>query len=274
MVRYPRADVHVTYFAMEHPLVGGYTPDKVALRRAIGLAANIEEEIRIVRRQQAVPGQGIIAPGVFGHDQGLRTEMSEFNRARAKALLDLYGYVDRDGDGWREQPDGRPLLLEQASQSDQQTRQLNEHWQKNLAAVGLRIRFNVAKWPENLKSSRAGKLMTWQVGWSANDPDGDTFLALGYGPNGGQANHSRFNLPAFNALYERQRVMPDSPERAAIMQQANRLLVAYMPYKIHAHRVWTDLAQPWVIGYHRNTFVREFWKYIDVDPARRADAAP
>ncbi|WP_295647325.1 ABC transporter substrate-binding protein, partial [uncultured Methylibium sp.] len=35
MVRYQRADVSVSYFAMENPVVGGYTPDKVALRRAI-----------------------------------------------------------------------------------------------------------------------------------------------------------------------------------------------------------------------------------------------
>ena len=50
------------------------------------------------------------------------------------------------------------------------------------------------------------------------------------------------------------------------MTQASKLMVAYMPYKVHVHRVWTDLAQPWVLGYHRNIFVPEFWKYVDVDP--------
>jgi ABC-type transport system substrate-binding protein len=274
MIRYPRADVAMTYFAMEHPLVGGYTADKVALRRAIALANDIDDEIRLVRRQQAIPAQGVISPSVFGYDAALRTDMSEFNRARAKALLDLYGYVDRNGDGWRDQPDGQPLVLQQATQTDQFSRQLIEHWQKNINAIGVRIEFNTAKWPENLKASRAGKLMMWQVGWSATDPDGDTFLAIGYGLNKGQSNHSRFDLPAFNALYEAQRVMPDGPERAKVMQQANRLLVAYMPMKIQAHRIWTDLAQPWMVGYHRNVFVREFWKYVDVDPARRAAAAP
>ena len=33
-----RASVDMALFNMEHPLVGGYTPEKVALRRAIGLA--------------------------------------------------------------------------------------------------------------------------------------------------------------------------------------------------------------------------------------------
>ena len=41
--------------------------------------------------------------------------MSEHNPARAKALLDSFGYVDRDGDGWRELPDGTPLTLEMAT---------------------------------------------------------------------------------------------------------------------------------------------------------------
>ena len=119
--------------------------------------------------------------------------------------------------------------------------------------------------PENLKASRAGKLMMWGVGWSAAAPDGDTFLALGYGPNKGGSNHSRFNLPAFNTLYEEQARRPDGPERQAVMDQAKKLMVAYMPYKMHVHRIFTDLAQPWVVGYQRNVFVRQFFKYVDID---------
>ena len=277
MVRYSRADVSLSYFGMENPVVGGYEPHKVALRRAVALAVDVDREIRLVRRGQAVKAQGPLAPHAFGHDPTFRSEMGEFDRARAKALLDMHGWVDRDGDGWRDQPDGQPLVLEYHTQPDQQSRQLIEQWQRNMTAIGIRIEFKTAKWPENLKASRAGKLMMWGVGWLAAQPDGDTFLALGYGPNKGQSNHARFNLPAFNALYEKQRSMPDGPERQATMRDAARLMVAYMPYKVHVHRVYTDLAHPWVKGYHRNIFVRDFYRYVDVDPALqrgRADAAP
>ena len=265
MVRYPRADISVSYFSMDHPAVGGYTPEKVALRRAISLGVDIDQEIRLVRKSQAVPAQSPVAPGVWGYDLEFRSEMSEFSRARAKALLDMYGYVDRDGDGWREQPDGTPLVLEYSTQPDQNSRQLIELWKKNMDAIGIRMEFKPAKWPENLKAARAGKLMMWGVGWSATSPDGDTFLGLGYGPNRGQANLSGFNLPAYNKIYEAQRVLPNGPERLALMTEAKKLLVAYMPYKIHVHRVFTDLAHPWLVGYSRNIFVRDFWKYIDVD---------
>ena len=269
-VRAARADVAVSYFGMENPVVGGYEPHKVALRRAISLAVDVEREIRLVRRSQAIPAQGVVGPETFGYDPAFKSEMSDFSRARAKALLDMHGYVDQNGDGFREQPNGQPLALEYATSPDQVSRQLSELWKKNMDAIGIRMSFKTAKWPENLKASRAGKLMMWGVGWSAGAPDGDTFLALGYGPNKGQANHARFDLPAFNTLYEKQRQMPDGPERAAVMAEAKKLMVAYMPYKVHVHRITTDLVHPWVKGYHRNIFVREFFKYVDIDTAELA----
>jgi len=268
-VRYLRNDARMSYFAMENPVVGGYTAEKVALRRAIALAVNIDEEIRVVRRGQAIPAQSVMAPGLWGYDPEFRSEMSVFDRAKAQALLDVYGYIDRDGDGWRDQPDGKPLVLEYATEPDDLNRQLITQWQKNMDAIGVRIVFRNAQWPENLKASRAGKLMMWGVAWSGG-PDGEEFLVLGDGPEKGQLNHARFDLAEYNRLFRIQRALPDGPERMRVMTRMKEILVAYMPYKAHVHRIWTDLAQPWVIGYHRNVFLREFWRYIDIDPAEKA----
>ena len=267
MVRYARADMAYSYFQMENPVVGGLTPEKIALRRAISLGYDNVEEARLARRGQAIPSQGVIAPNTVGYDPAFKSEMSDFDRARAKALLDMYGYVDRDGDGWRENPDGSPLVIEYATQPDGLSRQLAELWQKNMDALGIRIKFRIAQWPENLKASRAGKLMVWGVSWNASIPDGEDFLGLAYGPNIGGSNHARFNLPAYNALYDKQQQLPDGPQRLQVMNDMQRLLVAYMPLKDHVHRVFTDMLQPWVIGYNRNLFLRDFWQYVDIDEA-------
>jgi ABC-type transport system substrate-binding protein len=265
MTRYPRADVAFTYFNMEDPVIGGYTPEKIALRRAISLGSDIDKQIRLARRGQAIPSQGPIAPGTFGFDPNFKSEMGEYNLAKAKSLLDLYGYIDRDGDGWRDQPDGSALQLEYATQPDSTNRQLNEQWQQTMNGLKIRIKFKTAKWPENLKSANAGKLQMWGVSWVATAPDGDTFLALGDGGAKGKANKARFDLPAYNRLYAKQKSMADGPERQAVMAEAAKLLIAYMPYKTEVHRVFTDMAQPWVIGYNRNVFVRDFWKYVDIN---------
>ncbi len=266
MDRTPRPSVDMALFNMEHPVVGGHDSQQVALRRAISLAYSADDEIRLVRKGQSVPSQSPVAPLTTGFDPTFRSEMSEFNPARAKALLDAFGYVDRNGDGWRERPDGTPLLLEMATQPDQLSRQLDELWRKAMTAIGIDMQFKSAKWPENLKNSRAGKLMMWRVGWSATQPDGDTFLALGYGPNKGQANHARFDLPAFNRLYALQQTLPDGPEREAAFFDAKKLFVAYAPYKFLGHRIDTSVAHPWIVGYRRHPFMRDFLKYIDIVP--------
>ena len=171
-VRYPRADASLSYFGMDDPVVGGYSA-------GAGRAA-ARHRARGRRRAGDPPGparpgdrrrQSLLPPGVSGYDAAFKSEMSEFDPARAKALLDLYGYVDRDGDGWREQPDGSPLQIEYATQPDGFNRQLVTQWKKNMDAIGIRMVFRNAQWPENLKASRAGKLQMWGVGESGG-PDG------------------------------------------------------------------------------------------------------
>jgi ABC-type transport system substrate-binding protein len=268
MARAPLADVTMSYFAMENPVVGGYTPDKVALRRALALAYDTQAEIERVRLGQAIPAQSVIPPLLSGYAPAFKSEMSEHSIPRANALLDLYGFVDQDGDGWRDLPGGGALALDYSSQPDQQSRKQQELWRKAAEAVKIRISFRIAKWPEQLKASRAGKLMMWGVAWGGVSPDGSYFLDLLYGPNKGQANHARFDLPEFNRLYEQQRVLPDGPEREALIHQMKLLSVAFMPYKFTTHRVATDLYYPHVLGYRRHPFLRDFFRYVDVDPSQ------
>ena len=265
MERVAIPDVTLTYMNMEHPMLGGYTPGKVALRRAVALAYHTEEEIRLPRRNQAIPAQGPIQPGTYGFDATFKTEMSEFSPARAAALLDMYGYVDRNGDGWRDMPDGKPLVLEYATQPDAASRERSEIWKKSMNAARIKIEFKTAKWPENLKAARVGKLMMWGLGYIASTPDGAGALGLAYGPGKGEGNLARFENPEFDKLYRQQQLLPDGPERLAIMQQLVKIMVAYMPYKFATHRLRTDMMQPWLLGYRRHPIARDFWKYVDID---------
>jgi len=253
------------FFTMDNPVVGGYTPEKVALRRAISLATDIDREISVIRRGQAIPAQSILAPNTYGYDDNYRSENSNYDPARAKALLDMYGYVDRDGDGWRDMPDGKPLVIDYATTPDSLSRQFDELWKKNLDAVGLRVRFDIAKWPEQLKKARTGQLMVWQVGQSSEAPDVQDAFEMAYGPSSSNQNLARFKLPAFDALYERMQSLPDGPERIEAVAQANKLLTAYMPQRYTVHRIATDLAYPWLQGFRRPAFGNQWWQYVDID---------
>ncbi len=263
--RYAAPEVTYYFFNMDNPVVGGNSVEKVALRRGIALAYNTEEEIRVARRNQAIPAQGLVPPNTWGYDPKFKSEMSDYNPARAKALLDMFGYVDKDGDGWRDMPDGKPLVLEVSTQPSAKDRELNEVWKKSMTDVGIQTVFKTAKWPENLKTARAGKLMVWSLGNSASSPDGGSFLDFGYGPQKFEGNLAGFQNDEYDKLYRQQVVMPDGPERLAIMQKMVKILVAYMPYKFNTHRIRTDVMQPWLVGYRRHPTSRAFWRYVDID---------
>ncbi|MBI3367181.1 MAG: bicyclomycin resistance protein [Burkholderiales bacterium] len=259
-------DMSMSFFNGDDPVVGGLAPERVALRRALALSHSSAEWARLVRGGFAIPAQSVVQPFTFGYEADYRSEMSEYNPAKARALLDLYGYVDRDGDGWRELPDGTPFTLRIASLQDIAQRRANELWQRSLDAIGVRVRFEIAGWPELLKKARSGSLQIWGYAWSATSPDCDSILGTAYGPNATEVNDAHFALPAYDRLYERQRRLPDGPERAALILKAKNLLVAYMPYKVHGHRIQADLSQPWVRSHWRHPFMRDIYRFVDVEP--------
>jgi ABC-type transport system substrate-binding protein len=112
-----------TFFNMGDPMVGGNAPAQVTLRRAIALAYDSALEVRLVLGGQAEPAQTMIPPHCYGFDPDWRTEWSQASLPRANALLDLYGWRDRNGDGWRERPDGAPPVLRLVTRPDQRARQ-------------------------------------------------------------------------------------------------------------------------------------------------------
>jgi len=256
--------ISYTYFNMDDSIVGGYTKDRVALRRAIGMAYNSDEEIRILWKGQAVPATQPIPPGVTGHDPKFNGHV-KYDLAGAKGLLDKFGYVDRDGDGWRDLPDGKPLVLSMGSSPDARSRQYEEMWKRSLTAVGIKVDFVKQKWPDLLKMARAGQLQMWYLGNINVTTEGYGFLGLLYGGHVGLSNIARFNLPEYNKLYDASRNLPDSPERSKLFREMSMLVTAYAPWTLEVYRYENVLVYPWVIGYKYNGIQHHPWAYYDLD---------
>jgi ABC-type transport system substrate-binding protein len=252
------------YFNMEDPVVGGYTPAQIALRRAIAIGYDVKEEVRVLRQNQGLPATQVVPPNMTGHDPGYDGRL-EYDPAAAKALLTRFGYVDRNGDGFRELPDGKPLLLRVGSGTSEQDRQYEELWKRCLDALGLRSEFVKQKWPDMLKAARLGQIQMWQLGNINTTPDGFGFFGLLYGRNAGFSNLSRFALPEFDRLYEKARAMPDSAARLAVERKMSDLVNAYAPWVLTAFRYENVLVQPWLRGYKYNPTFQYPFAYLDID---------
>jgi ABC-type transport system substrate-binding protein len=250
--------------------VGGYTPERIALRRAIVHGYRIDEQVAILDKHQSVRAQSPLPPSVEGFDPRFASPTLEYNPAKAKALLDMFGYVDRDGDGYRENPDGTPLSFDHAWFPTQRERQRNELWKKSMDDIGIRVTFDkVEKLPELRKQARVGKVQSFSYGWIADYPDGEDFLQLFWGGSMGQANYAMFDLPEYNALYEKAKRLPHGPRRDALYTRMVKLVMVYVPWLVETYKQETVLMQPWLLNYKKHPFAIEPWKYLDIDPARR-----
>ncbi|MGZ8292714.1 MAG: ABC transporter substrate-binding protein [Telluria sp.] len=268
LFRFPVLQTYYMWMNMEDPVVGGYSREKVALRRAISLSYNSPEDIALLKKGFAIRAESPLPPNVLGHDPAYRSPVG-YNPALAKALPDRFGYDKRDKDGFRLAPDGKPLTLTMHSEATVGGRLRDELWRKNLSAIGIRMVFRSDKKTEIIKASRLGKVMMFESNWIADFPDGDNFYQLLYGPNSGRANYSRFNLPVYNQKYEKSRLLGDSPERNQLYREMNQLIHAYNPWVPLTHPISADIRQPWLKNYKRHPVEFTPWRYLELDLAQR-----
>lgn len=251
------------YFNMRDPVLGGFAKDRIALRRAIAMAHNVQEEIDVVWNGQAVQLHYPIPPGVVGHDPRYRSSVRH-EPAVANALLDRFGY--RKGrDGWRRLPDGRPLTIVFSVRADSTGQQQAEMWKKTFDTLGIRMESDKRPFAELLKAEKQCQLMMRTSPWIADYPDGDNFMQLFYGPNTGQSNNGCFEMPEFDRLYEQSRKLPHGRQRDLLYRKMTRLLEVYAPTRIGYARYRNMLAQPHVVGYKKHPVMHTEWMYIDID---------
>ncbi|WP_338768511.1 ABC transporter substrate-binding protein [Massilia sp. METH4] len=268
---FPVLQTYYMWMNMEDPVIGGYTPAKVALRRAIALAYDGAQDVALLKKGLAIQAQSPLPPNVLGYDPAYRSPVAH-DLALARALLDRHGY--RQGrDGYRTLPDGRPLLLTMHSEPTMVGRLRDELWRKTFESIHLRVVFKTDKKTEIIKASRLGKVMMFETNWVADFPDGDNFYQLLYGGNVGRANYARFNLPAYNVRYEQARTMSDSPARTKLYNEMADLLHAYNPWVLLTHPISADIRQPWLKNYKRHPVEFTNWRYLDLDLSARDGAA-
>jgi ABC-type transport system substrate-binding protein len=260
-------DLTYTTFNFRDPVVGGFSKEKIALRRAIIMAYDTDTEIRVLRKNLALKDEMPIPPGVVGYEPGYKA-VDQYDPLLANKLLDHFGYKV-GADGWRTMPDGKPLVLHIATESGLAGRQFNELWQKSLERVKLKVVFDISKFGDNLKAAKACKLMMWGQAWTADIPDGDNFIQLLYGPNTGQSNNGCYESKAFDAFYEKARRLPDSPERRQLYLEMTRQMQVDGAWRIGVSRLRNQLIRPWVQGYKRHPIIHAEWQYLDIDPSAK-----
>lgn len=179
------------------------------LRKAMGYALNIEEVSDVYYYGLRSRANSFIPP-VFASFHNADLPGYTYDPEKAMELLDEAGYVDKDGDGIREDKEGNPLEIRLATMSgDDIAEQITQYWLQNWADVGLNV---------TLTTGRSIEFNAFYDKVQADDPEIDIFMgAWGTGTNpspmGLYSNDAAFNFSRF-ATEESQELLVaiDSPE--------------------------------------------------------------
>lgn len=255
-----------TYYNWQDPVWGGPELHKIALRRAASMAYNIDDELKVIRKNQAIGAQYLVPPGVVGHKPDFVSNM-KYNPALANALLDKFGYK-KGADGFRMTPDGKPFSFKYSSTPTSTEREFDELYQKNLQAIGIRFEAHKEQFAELKKLEKRCLLQMHGAAWIADYPDGDNFLQLLYSKNVGESNNACYKSAAFDKLYEQAAVLPDGPERDKLYFEMQKQFEADTPWRLGVSRYRNQLIQPWVIGYKKHPILLAEWMYFDINASK------
>jgi oligopeptide transport system substrate-binding protein len=243
--------------------VGGFSKERIALRRAIAMAYNLADQIKIIRKNQAVKAEYPIPPGVTGHEPAWKNS-ARYDPPSANSLLDRFGYK-KGGDGYRNQPDGKPLVIRYSTTPDERGRLLAELMKKSMDSIAIKIDIHIDKFPELLKAEKQCRLMVRGAAWIADYPDGDNFMQLLYGPNSYQSNNACYKSAEYDKLYEKSKLLPDSPERNKLYREMTKIMERDTPWIMNDSRYRNTLLQPQVVGYKKHPILHSDWVYIDLE---------
>jgi oligopeptide transport system substrate-binding protein len=269
-MRYDSPSMGFTYFNMKDPTVGGYDKAQIALRRAVAMGFNVDELIKVLYAGQATPANQLLPPADDGHDPSLPAR-SLYDPAGARALLDRFGFKDRDGDGYRETPDGKSLTLIRGSLPESWFREADTLWKKNMDAIGIRMQVDQKTFSELVNMSRAGKLQMFNLAYRSLQPSGYQILQTLWSRSPTDTSPSQFSNPDYDAAYEQFLRTPAGPGRVALVRKMSDIQQAYMPIVLQTFGVGNTVLYPWVQGYWPSAFGFS-WKYLDLDVAKRKAA--
>lgn len=198
--------------------------DKV-LRQAILQNLDKDTYCKSLLNGQYIPGKTLLTSAAdYGYDE--LNDPNAYNPQNAKKLLDDAGYVDKDGDGFREDPNGNPLNLRFVYYTGRPEQQIVvEATQASMATIGVKVTPEVHDTQTVMDMQQSGDydLLCMSINMmNCGDPENQINT---YFCEGGSYNATGYKSEQFNSLMKQVHVTADPTQRKNLVKQAEQVLL-------------------------------------------------
>ena len=206
------------------------------LREAINLSVDRKFLGEVLLEGRFFPANGILPPGILGHNADRPAYPLDLERART--LLAEAGY-----------PEGQGLpSVDLWFNTQGDNAKIAQSVQEDLRKVGIPIGLKMLDCGAFIESTDSGEPPFFRLGWVADYPDPENFLAFLFhsknkGPNG---NVAFYDNPEVDALIDRSYTITDMDERIRLLQQAESKILDDYPWLFLLFGRETILIKPYV----------------------------
>lgn len=239
-------------FNMKDKLVGG----NKFLRQAMSAAINRDEWIDTFTNGRGRKMLTALPQGILDRPKNPKIKY-DYNIQLAKELMKKAGYPEGQG---------LPVINFDLRGADSLSRQLGEFFQKQFAAIGIKLNVILNTFPAYLEKAKQGNLQVSYGGWSMDYPDAENVYQLLYGPNKAPGpNESNYDNPEMNKLYDQMAIMESSPQREVIVQKMDDILQEECPWALGYDATSYTVSQPWLENFRSNEIILNKYKYLKIN---------
>lgn len=222
--------------------------DDMRVRQAVNYAVDREKQAQLAGLGE--PAYSILPPPLPGYDAKLKPY--EHDPEKAKALLAEAGHANGVSatmliaaeDLWRRRAQGL---------------------QADLNAVGIHLELREMELTAYIKAYKQENAQCWYGGWFPDYPDPSSFLEVLFSSKNirktDSLNSTRYSNPEVDRLLERGSKMALGPERTALYQEAERIIMRDAPWAPLYYEVEAHLHQANVHGAAPDPV----WRYLRLD---------
>jgi peptide/nickel transport system substrate-binding protein len=204
--------------------------EDLVVRQAVAYGTDLQGIVDSVFQGDALIGTTVTLPSSQWHYEPPADQLYTYDPEKAKQILDDAGYVDTDGDGIREDPNGgQPLefniLTLNSVQGSNDTGKLMQDWMKDIG-----IKFNL----EPVGDSKAyavwadGDFDAYLWGWGG-DPDPDFILSIFTTNQCLSWSDGCYSDPAYDKMYAEQKTIFNHDDRKAFIDTMQDDLYKQIP---------------------------------------------
>ncbi len=246
-------------FNMRDPVVGKNKP----LRQAMSMAFNRQEFIDLMMNGRGVAAKGPVPPEFPTYDE---------NEVNPNTVFDLPAAREKMKEAVKINGGPIPEIIFLLPGTDTYYRQLGEIMKTHMSQIGINLRVDYRTWARFLEMVDSKQGQFFSLGWQADYPDEQTFFQLFYSKNESPGpNHTNYNNPQYDALYEKSLVLDRGPERDALYRQLSKLVQEDCPVIFNCVRINFRLMYDWVSNVIPNEYRHGNRAYHKLDVARRRE---